>query len=228
MNENQTSSVLLLTSNESDSELKTLSHLSAEDDSKPSHHSYNHTCSRSSNLHPMVNINMKMKSHEALFAAESSYAKEEISRDGKEILTSKFDKVHAETAAEESREDDYTSIELPYGEPILHQPLNLSASELELITNSFKLPLEHTAHCTVYSGQMKVSDCQSSAVVVHKFQGHRNKILKAEKKVSLTMYHKNILRLAGYHQSENATFIVYPYVRHTLDRFLFGKFHNYF
>ncbi|KAK9281365.1 hypothetical protein L1049_004265 [Liquidambar formosana] len=60
-----------------------------------------------------------------------------------------------------------------------------------------------------------------SLVLVKKLQGDCDDILKAEKKAAFSMCHRNILKLIGYHERENTTFLVFPYAeRGTLDKYL--------
>ncbi|KAK1398829.1 hypothetical protein POM88_008692 [Heracleum sosnowskyi] len=53
------------------------------------------------------------------------------------------------------------------------------------------------------------------------FQMFRGSILDAEKMIAVSMHHKNILRLLGYHQTANAISLAFPFpAKGTLERFL--------
>ncbi|KAF5953210.1 hypothetical protein HYC85_011154 [Camellia sinensis] len=63
-----------------------------------------------------------------------------------------------------------------------------------------------------------------SQVLVRRFIGQLDCVLKVEKKAALFMHHKNILGLSGYYKGKNGTVLVYPFTRRwTLDRFLHEK-----
>ncbi|CAL5382257.1 unnamed protein product [Camellia sinensis] len=60
-----------------------------------------------------------------------------------------------------------------------------------------------------------------SQVLVRRFIGQLDCVLKVEKKAALFMHHKNILGLSGYYKGKNGTVLVNPFTRRwTLDRFL--------
>ncbi|GMP43814.1 hypothetical protein CsSME_00013029 [Camellia sinensis var. sinensis] len=60
-----------------------------------------------------------------------------------------------------------------------------------------------------------------SQVLVRRFIGQLDCVLKVEKKAALFMHHKNILGLSGNYKGKNGTVLVYPFTRRwTLDRFL--------
>ncbi|XP_028096277.1 uncharacterized protein LOC114296195 [Camellia sinensis] len=64
-----------------------------------------------------------------------------------------------------------------------------------------------------------------SQVLVRRFIGQLDCVLKAEKKAALSMHHKNILGLSGYYKGKNGTVLIYPFTRRwTLDIFLHVKF----
>ncbi|XP_023733133.1 uncharacterized protein LOC111880951 [Lactuca sativa] len=102
--------------------------------------------------------------------------------------------------------------------------VELSWEVISEITDRFKniINVSSNEAFQVYSGYF---EDRSSAVFVKRFVGtHFNYVLEAEKKAALSMYHKNIVRLLGFHQNENAMALVFPYASRGLlmDRFLNG------
>ncbi|XP_076949664.1 receptor-like cytosolic serine/threonine-protein kinase RBK2 [Bidens hawaiensis] len=76
----------------------------------------------------------------------------------------------------------------------------------------------------MYRGYLKDS---RSDVFVKRYIGTKcSYVLEAEKKAALTMYHKNILGLYGFHKNENAMALVFPFTSRSggalLNRFLNG------
>nr|GEU68463.1 probable receptor-like serine/threonine-protein kinase At5g57670 [Tanacetum cinerariifolium] len=62
-----------------------------------------------------------------------------------------------------------------------------------------------------------------TAVFIKRYVGTEYRyVLEAEKKAALTMYHKNIVGLLGFHQNENAMALIFPFSSRgaLLDRFL--------
>ncbi|XWS46616.1 hypothetical protein CRYUN_Cryun14cG0083600 [Craigia yunnanensis] len=46
-------------------------------------------------------------------------------------------------------------------------------------------------------------------------------------RVALSMQHKNIMVLTSYHQSENGTVLIFPFLQGvTLDRYIWGESYN--
>lgn len=61
--------------------------------------------------------------------------------------------------------------------------------------------------------------------MIKRFTGDCGGILEAEKTSAVSMHHKNILRLIGYHKTENTAVLVFPFAeRGSLDKNLPGKF----
>ncbi|KAL8226628.1 hypothetical protein R6Q57_016460 [Mikania cordata] len=76
----------------------------------------------------------------------------------------------------------------------------------------------------MYSGYLKDQCCD---VLVKRYVGSEyTYALEAEKKAALSMYHKNILGLYGFHKNENAIALVFPFTSRVggalLNRFLYG------
>lgn len=101
---------------------------------------------------------------------------------------------------------------------VLRLPLKLSKEELEEITLKFSTTIssDESQHFVVFEGFFSVYQLR---VMVKMFRGDSGGVfLEAEKKAALSMRHKNIMRLIGYHQSEDTTFLVFPFAeRGTLD-----------
>ncbi|CAI9284140.1 unnamed protein product [Lactuca saligna] len=102
--------------------------------------------------------------------------------------------------------------------------VELSWEVISEITDRFKniINVSSNEAFQVYRGYFEDI---SSAVFVKRFVGnHFNYVLEAEKKAALSMYHKNIVRLLGFHQNENAMALVFPYASRgsLMDRFLNG------
>ncbi|KAJ9567590.1 hypothetical protein OSB04_003556 [Centaurea solstitialis] len=103
-------------------------------------------------------------------------------------------------------------------------PIELSWEEISEITNQFSniIPLDSNENCQIFSGYL---GNRSTPVFVKRYIGiESNYVLKAEKKAALTMCHKNIVGLVGFHQNENAMALVFPYASRgsLMDRFLNG------
>jgi hypothetical protein len=68
-----------------------------------------------------------------------------------------------------------------------------------------------------------------SRVLRKSFTRDSGGVLKAEKTSAVSMCHKNILRLIGYHKTENAAILVFPSAeKGSLDMHLCSKFHALF
>ena len=108
---------------------------------------------------------------------------------------------------------------------VLGLPLKLSKEEIEEITLEFsnRISSDESQHFMVFDGFLAL--CRSR-VLVKMFRGHSGGVfLEAEKKAALSMRHENIMRLIGYCQSYDTTFLVFPFAeRGTLDMNLSGEF----
>lgn len=108
---------------------------------------------------------------------------------------------------------------------VLRLPLKLSREEIEEITLGFSMRIsaDESQHFVVFEGFFTL---YQSRVLVKMFRGDSGGVfLQAERKAALSMRHKNIMRLLGYNQSEDTTFLVFPFAeRCTLDLCLAGKF----
>ncbi|KAI3673222.1 hypothetical protein L6452_39338 [Arctium lappa] len=103
-------------------------------------------------------------------------------------------------------------------------PVELSWEVISEITNQFSsiIHLDSNEAFQMYSGYL---GDRSTAIFVKRYIGiESNYVLKAEKKAALTMYHKNIVGLIGFHQNETAMALVFPYAFRgsLMDRFLNG------
>ncbi|XP_052176831.1 uncharacterized protein LOC127791080 [Diospyros lotus] len=99
-------------------------------------------------------------------------------------------------------------------------PLQLSWEVLEEVTGGFTRMtcMEENESCKLYCGYL--SD-HHSQFLVKILPGQLDYVVEAEKKAASAMYHRNILGLFGYHISEDATVLVYPFTRRwTLNKFL--------
>ncbi|GMP43806.1 hypothetical protein CsSME_00013022 [Camellia sinensis var. sinensis] len=106
---------------------------------------------------------------------------------------------------------------------VMRMPLQLSWEMVKEITGGF-------TRMTCFEENENFKTCcgylndHHSQVLVRRFIGQLDCVLKAEKKAALSMHHKNILGLSGYYKGKNGTVLVYPFTRRwTLDRFLHGK-----
>ncbi|KAL4566386.1 hypothetical protein LXL04_030501 [Taraxacum kok-saghyz] len=100
----------------------------------------------------------------------------------------------------------------------------LSWEVISEITDRFKniINVSSNEAFQMYSGYLEDRSCE---VFVKRFVGTDfNYVLESEKKAALTMYHKNIVRLLGFHQNETAMALVFPYASRgsLMDRFLNG------
>ncbi|XP_021281154.1 putative proline-rich receptor-like protein kinase PERK11 [Herrania umbratica] len=65
---------------------------------------------------------------------------------------------------------------------------------------------------------------ENQSVLVKEFAAYSGSILEAEIRAALSMHHKNIMSLTGYHQSENGTILIFPLLQGvTLDRYTWGS-----
>ncbi|XAR58408.1 Non-specific serine/threonine protein kinase [Bertholletia excelsa] len=106
---------------------------------------------------------------------------------------------------------------------VVRMPLELSWEMVEEITGGFTRMtcIGKNESFKMYHGYL--SD-HHSQVLVKRFAGEVDHIVKVEKRAALSMYHKNILGLIGYHKSKNGTILVYPFSRRrTLERFIYGS-----
>lgn len=105
----------------------------------------------------------------------------------------------------------------------LGMPTQLTWEVISEITGGFReiIGAGENNNFKMYGGYLYDNQ---SRIVVKRFIGDFSAILEAEKKATLVMYHKNILRLIAYHKNENATVLVFPYTKiGTLDKYLHGK-----
>ncbi|CAL5357688.1 unnamed protein product [Camellia sinensis] len=103
---------------------------------------------------------------------------------------------------------------------VMRMPLQLSWEMVKEITSGFTRMtcFEENENFKTYCGYL--SD-HHSQVLVRRFTGQLDYVLKAAKKAALSMHHKNILGLSGYYKGKNGTVLVYLFTqRWTLDRFL--------
>ncbi|KAI3504757.1 hypothetical protein L1887_26459 [Cichorium endivia] len=102
--------------------------------------------------------------------------------------------------------------------------VELSWEVISEITDRFKniINVSSNEAFQMYSGYL---EDRSSAVFVKRYVGTDfNYVLEAEKKAALNMYHKNIVRLLGFHRNETAMALVFPYACRgaLMDRFIDG------
>ncbi|CAK9185827.1 unnamed protein product [Ilex paraguariensis] len=106
---------------------------------------------------------------------------------------------------------------------LLRVPVQLSWEVILSITSRTRCMVfvNQSEDVVMYSGCL--TDCQRQ-VTVTKFTGDFYDVVEAEKKAAMSIYHKNILGLMGYHRNENSTFLVFPSaIRGPLDIFLNGS-----
>lgn len=107
---------------------------------------------------------------------------------------------------------------------LLGQPVQLSWEVIVEITQGFKSRIfrgQNKSYLTYYG---YLEDHQSF-VLVKRFKGDSGHVLEAEKKAALSLHHKNILGLIGYHRNENETILVFPFdMEMTLERCLCGEY----
>ncbi|GMQ00192.1 hypothetical protein CsSME_00047391 [Camellia sinensis var. sinensis] len=118
--------------------------------------------------------------------------------------------------------DDHNISSMGFSEVnlVMRMPLQLSWEMVKEITGGFTRMtcFDENENFKTYCGYL--SD-HHSQVLVRRFTGQLDCVLKAEKKAALSMHHKNILGLSGYYKGKNGTVLVYPFTRRwTLDRFL--------
>lgn len=103
----------------------------------------------------------------------------------------------------------------------VRRPQELSWEEIIQITKRFstRTRTEHEKNYSTYIGYF---DHQS--VFVKRFVPHSGCILEAEMRAALFIYHKNIMVITGYHQSENGTILIFPLLQGmSLDRYIWGE-----
>ncbi|KAI7978817.1 Proline-rich receptor-like protein kinase PERK12, partial [Camellia lanceoleosa] len=103
---------------------------------------------------------------------------------------------------------------------VMRMLLQLSWEMVKEITGGFTRMtcFEENENFKTYCGYL--SD-HHSQVLVRRFIGQLDCVLKVEKKAALSMHHKIILGLSGYYKGKNGAILVYLFTRRwTLDRFL--------
>ncbi|CAL5333012.1 unnamed protein product [Camellia sinensis] len=106
---------------------------------------------------------------------------------------------------------------------VVRMPLQLSWAEVEEITGGFTRMtcVDENDSWKSYCGYLSDHHCR---VLVKRFTRQFDYNVEAEKKAALTLHHKNIQGLIGYHKGESATVVVYPFTRRwILDRFIHGS-----
>lgn len=128
--------------------------------------------------------------------------------------------------------DQQENIEIQEAQSLLSQrlsdfiqvrPMQMSEETVAAITGGFmtKISTNRRENCETYSGFLADDE---SRVMVKRFKCGSSGILEAEKRAALSMYHKNILALRGYHSSENITVLVFPSAGgRSLDNYLYGE-----
>ncbi|KAK3194159.1 hypothetical protein Dsin_025469 [Dipteronia sinensis] len=102
----------------------------------------------------------------------------------------------------------------------INVPLQLSWEVIMEMTGNFSTKVCTGLNYTAYLGYLTE---HQSFVLLKRFteDAISRAIFEVEKKAALSMHHKNILGLLGYHHSENTTVIVYPHPKEgTLDNIL--------
>ncbi|TXG63377.1 hypothetical protein EZV62_010371 [Acer yangbiense] len=105
---------------------------------------------------------------------------------------------------------------------MINVPLQLSWEVIMEMTGNFSTKVCTGLNYTAYLGYLTEHE---SFVLVKRFteDAISRAIFEVEKKAALSMHHKNILGLLGYHHSENTTVLVYPHPKEgTLDNILCG------
>lgn len=107
---------------------------------------------------------------------------------------------------------------------VLRLPVQLSGEVIEDITCGFKKG--NFADKINRTLSYVMDSCRvMSRVLIKRFTGDCGAILEAEKASAVSMHHKNILRMIGYHKTENSSVLVFPFAaRWSLDKNLPGKF----
>ncbi|PWA67604.1 putative receptor-like serine/threonine-protein kinase [Artemisia annua] len=103
--------------------------------------------------------------------------------------------------------------------------VELSWEVISDITDRFMniIPFDSNDAFQMYGAYLEDRSC---AVFIKRYIGTEYRyVLEAEKRAALTMYHKNIVGLLGFHQNENAMALVFPFSSRgaLLDRFLNGS-----
>ncbi|KAL1816550.1 hypothetical protein ACET3Z_019124 [Daucus carota] len=131
---------------------------------------------------------------------------------------------------------------------IFDQPFKLSSDQASTSTQGENLTRAAAESCPQLSSWESIADVTSdfkditnkdqnenfqmfrghipihrSEVLVKTFSSKLSSILEAEKLVAVSMHHKNIFGLIGYHQTANAISLAFPFTtKGTLERFLYG------
>lgn len=124
--------------------------------------------------------------------------------------------------------DGATSREIIEANDALGYSLELSSWELIAdVTSDFKdiTNKDQNENFQMFRGHIPI---HRSEVLVKTFSSKLSSILEAEKLVAVSMHHKNIFRLIGYHQTANAISLAFPFTtKGTLERFLYGEWLSY-
>ncbi|KAK6239409.1 hypothetical protein QUC31_004878 [Theobroma cacao] len=104
---------------------------------------------------------------------------------------------------------------------MVEKPEQLSWEVIVQITNRFSTRAWNNKD-KIYSTYTGYFENQS--VLAKKFAAYSGGILEAEIRAALSMHHRNIMSLTGYHQSENGTILIFPLLQGvTLDRYIRGS-----
>ncbi|KAF9621534.1 hypothetical protein IFM89_022761 [Coptis chinensis] len=106
---------------------------------------------------------------------------------------------------------------------VLRQPLELSLEEIVELTGGF-----HPDCCISKHEQFELYDGflrdPSFHAVVKRLNGDPTGVIEAEKRVTCSLFHRNIMELSAYHDSANVTALVYAIAdKGTLDQYLYGS-----
>ncbi|KAF9622226.1 hypothetical protein IFM89_030084 [Coptis chinensis] len=104
---------------------------------------------------------------------------------------------------------------------VLRQPLELRLEEIVELTGGF-----HPDCCISKHEQFKLYDeflRDPSFHAMVKMNGDPTGVIEAEKRVTCSLFHRNIMELSAYHDSANVTALVYAIAdKGTLDQYLYG------
>ncbi|KAL8149095.1 hypothetical protein AgCh_006195 [Apium graveolens] len=116
-----------------------------------------------------------------------------------------------------------TSKEIAKVNEALGFPLQLSSWVAILdITSDFKdiNDKDQSKDFQMFRGHIPIHE---SDALVKTFSSNLSSILDAEKMIAVSMHHKNILGMIGYHQTASAISLAFPFTtKGTLERFLYG------
>ncbi|XP_021889241.1 protein NSP-INTERACTING KINASE 3-like isoform X2 [Carica papaya] len=149
-----------------------------------------------------------------------------VTKEGEEAMPEQYEKVETITKVVRPTKETalYNTIaprKVYEANAVLGLPLDLSWEVIVDMTCGFisRAFCGKMKNCMAYIGHLE----HHNFVIVKRLIGDSISIFEAEKRAALSLSHRNILHLIGYHQSQHATILVFPLLREgTLDKYICG------